>query len=317
LAGSYLSGVARRAKRDRSVDFVTLRQALDRLWTFDRIAYLLTMSSEPILPSVKRYPKSTETKWARMGYWLLALLTFNFALLISACGLDIEDPTPPSPPQWVQKSLPEEWPERGIDAHEIGGIFLEWESNLPRENISEYLLYRARNFIAKDSLGAFHYLTSVQQSNPSSLGYIDREILESSMYTYRLLAIDDSDNSSPYSDSISYTWLLPVEQATMSPNGLSDPLDVERKLHWAYEYHIRMESYCITILDSNNDLILRHISNPNSYVGGSQAWQIPLEISLVSGNVYKWRVDLDGGYIDQLETAGSESLWATFLYLSG
>ena len=87
---------------------------------------------------------------------LLSLIFFNFI----SCGLDIEDPTPPSTPVWVQKSLPEIWPERGIDAHESGGIFLEWEPN-PEDDIEAYSIFRAERFEEDDSLGKYELLTVI------------------------------------------------------------------------------------------------------------------------------------------------------------
>ena len=83
------------------------------------------MSTEPIKPTAKVKPAVMYPKWARMTFWFRVHLTFSLSLLTIQCGLNIEDSTPPSPPVWVQKSLPEEWPEPGIDAHESGGIFLE------------------------------------------------------------------------------------------------------------------------------------------------------------------------------------------------
>ena len=71
-----------------------------------------------------------------------SLLVCGFSLLILNCGLDVEDPIPPSPPVWVEKSFPEEWPESGIDAHESGGIYLEWEPN-PEGDIVAYKIYRS------------------------------------------------------------------------------------------------------------------------------------------------------------------------------
>ena len=272
------------------------------------------MSFEPIAPIAKSNSNSAGTKRARMRFWLLTLLTFNFAFLISACGLDIEDPTPPSPPVWVEKSLPEEWPERGIDAHESGGIYLEWELNPVSENITKYKIFRAQYFDLLDSLGDFRYLTSIPRSSILKAEYLDAGALPGLIYYYRLRAIDDSDIQGSFSDSIAYSSFLPVRLEYMTPNGYNDLLGWERQLSWSYEYHIRMERYCITILDSENNLIIRETSNPSNYVGGSQTWSIPDEIIFNNGDQYKWRVDLEGNILDGYETVGAESLWATFKY---
>ena len=126
-----------------------------------------------------------------MGLWLLALLTLNFALLISACGLDIEDPTPPSPPVWVQKSLPEEWPERGIDAHESGGIYLEWYSQ-PEIEIMAYHVFRATWYETLDSLGDYELLASLERGSIGSTEFVDEEISILVRYFYKLKAENDS-----------------------------------------------------------------------------------------------------------------------------
>ena len=164
------------------------------------------MSPEPIQPRVDIYPKTIDTKWARMKYWLSIFFTFNFSLLIFHCGLDIEDPTPPSPPIWVQKSLPEEWPERGIDAHELGGIFIEWQQNA-EHNVSAYLIYRSEYFLMNDSLGDFNLLYRLETGNENSLEYLDSDVLLRRTYCYRLRAEDSAQNLSGYSDSIYYELL--------------------------------------------------------------------------------------------------------------
>jgi hypothetical protein len=272
------------------------------------------MSPEPKLPYVKSYPKSTDPKWARMGSWLMALLTFNFALLISACGLDIEDPTPPSPPQWVPKSLPEEWPERGIDAHESGGIYLEWEPN-PEESIRVYLMYRAQYYGAIDSLGYYDLLARLEINKSTSLSHLDSDVSLETIYYYKMKAEDESGNRSEFSDSLGFALLPQIQIARMSPNGLSDRLNSARKLFWGYDGEIEMEDYCLTITDANGSSVYRQAFSPGNYTSGSESKTLPASLTLVSGEVYRWRVDTGARYINGLETAASESLWATFLYV--
>ena len=142
-----------------------------RLWTFNFKFYLHTMLAEHNVPFGMNFSRSSDSTWARLRYWLFPLLTFNFAFLISACGLDVEDPTPPSPPVWVQKSLPEEWPEQGIDAHESDGIYLEWEPN-PDEDITAYRIHRATLYAINDSLGDYGLLTTLELESTPRLEYI-------------------------------------------------------------------------------------------------------------------------------------------------
>ena len=242
------------------------------------------------------------------------LLTFNFSLLISNCGLDVEDSTPPSPPVWIEKSLPEEWPERGIDAHESGGIFLEWELNRIEENVTSYLLYRAEFFEPNDSLGNFELLETLMLGFSSESEYIDRNSSMNTQYHYMIIAKDASENKSTPSDTLSYRRFGAVGLEWMLPNGVAMVLPYDRKVQWAFRSDIGMENYTLNILNVEDDLILRREVTPGNYIGGAEFFTIPDTIILLSGNVYKWRVDMGAQYVAGRETAGSESAWATFLY---
>ena len=242
------------------------------------------------------------------------LLTFHFSLLIFNCGLDVEDPTPPSPPVWVEKSLPEEWPERGIDAHESGGIFLEWEPAPEGEDIIAYHIYRALYFELQDSLGDFEQLISLDVLGRPSYSYVDRSVAMNVRHEYTLKSEDNAGNCSAFSDTCGYTLMSPVQALNMQPNGLSVGLGTERELSWIYDYAIAMEDYCLTLQSTNNQFMLRHILNPGNYVGIRERWQIPDSVLLIPGNSYQWRVDMQAGYTGGRESAGSESAWAWFLY---
>ncbi len=241
------------------------------------------------------------------------LLIFSL-LTIQSCGLDIEDPTPPSPPVWVQKSLPEEWPERGIDAHESGGIFHEWLQNPPEENVQNYLLYFAEYFDSQDSIGDYELLSSLESGTQSVIEFIHRSPTVQSRYYYILIAEDASGNLSLPSDTLSYLRFSAVDPASMQPNGLATPLNSMRKLQWGYTTTVAMENYVMTILDIENNLVLRQELVPGNYVGGPEYFTIPDTITLQSEHVYKWRIDMGAQYLDGRETAGAESLWAIFLY---
>ena len=182
------------------------------------------MSLEPIAPSVKNYPKFTDTTWARLQYWIPILFTFHFSLLISNCGLDIEDPTPPSAPHWVQKSLPEEWPELGIDAHESGGINLEWESNPVDEDVAKYYIYRATYFDINDSLSPYDLLMSINVESNRLCKYTDQWVSIGIRYFYKLRAENQSESISTFSDSITYLSLPIIEYETVSRQSNSDKI---------------------------------------------------------------------------------------------
>ena len=274
------------------------------------------MSNSSIAPTAEGYPKNVVPCRAITGFWLLALLAFIFSLFISACGLDIEDPTQPSAPVWVQKSLPEEWPERGIDASELGGIYLEWESNPARENIIAYHIYRAQYFALNDSLGDFEMLSMIDMEIAHSLDFIDNSATQSFFYFYKLKAMDSSENLSAYSDSVGYSLLQPVISNLMIPNGLDETLEPDRALQWKYNYSEIMELYVITILNARDQFVLRSEYVPSTYIyGGTEYFIIPDSIIMLAGEIYKWRVETGAYYDSNIETAGSESSWASFLYI--
>ena len=242
------------------------------------------------------------------------LLIFNFSFFtFNSCGLDVEDSTPPSPPVWVQKSLPEEWPEHGIDAHESGGIYLEWEPNLD-EDIVAYNIYRATWYDVNDSLGDFELLIRLDIESKLSREYVDIQAIAGSIYFYKLACEDASDNSSEFSDSLYYSLLPQLNAKQMNPNGSTIQLGSSRSLSWSYTYSIEMEEYNITVLTEYGELLIREIMLPADYTGGSESWQVPDSVILEPGRMYQWRIDTGARYVGGHETAGSESAWATFLY---
>ena len=243
------------------------------------------------------------------------LLTFNFSLLISNCGLDVEDPTPPSPPVWVQKSLPNEWPERGIDAHESGGIFLEWQGNLSDDNVNKIHIYRAIHYEINDSVSDFEHLRVIDASNTESYSYLDDSALINIKYLYFLLAEENSGTLSLPSDTITYTLLRQLESGRMSPNDEDRSIGTSGALSWVYDYDIEMEHYTLTIVDySGNNLVLRQELIPTDYVGKAESYTIPDSIQLVPSSRYYWRVDMGANFVDGKETSGSESEWAVFQF---
>jgi hypothetical protein len=245
-------------------------------------------------------------------YSILRLLILSTTLMHS-CGLDIEDPTPPSPPVWVQKSLPEEWPERGIDAHESGGIYLEWEPNAD-EDIIAYNIYSAIWYNVNDSLGEYELLARQETESAPQLSYIYESPNMYTAYYFRIQSEDATGNESEYSESQHYSLLPKQNVITMIPNSQSSNLSPSRSLTWRYPYTIEMEDYCITILTEANELIHRVVIPPRDYVDGGESWCIPNDVMLESGEAYKWRLDTGANYIDGRETTGSESLWAPFMY---
>ena len=275
------------------------------------LSYVMSLKIQEC--SAKNNPVFHITNWASMRFVFKLFLTFNYSLLtFQSCGLDVEDPTPPLPPQWVQKSLPEEWPERGIDAHESGGIFLEWERN-SEDNIAAYLIYRAEYFEEMDSLGEYELHSRLEANN--GLDYIDPVCELRAKYFYKLRAEDVANNISAYSDSLAYLLLPPISRNLMTPISLLDSLSRGGSLNWRYSYSIEMEDYCLTLLTGTGNFVIRKIFSPGNYVNDTESWIIPTSLILDPGQVYRWRIDTGARYVAGMETAASESPWATFLYI--
>ena len=288
------------------------RKPLDAMWARPKswIATLLIFNFS--LSRCSSTGTKTEPSTFRLST-LGLLLIFNFSLLtFHSCGLDVEDPTPPSPPVWVQKSLPEEWPERGIDAHESIGIFLEWESSI-EEDIIAYSITRAARYANIDSLGDYIEIAHIETISMLTHDYIDHGIAWGVQYFYKIRAEDVSNNFSEYSDSITYTMLL-NDNLGMFPNSVTDSLDQGGYLSWRGDMAIDMQDYCLTIVTDENELVSRVMFFPNAWTEWGQSWHLPQNISLQKGELYKWRIDMCAKYINGRETAGSESPWAIFTF---
>ena len=260
------------------------------------------------------YQKSgTKFPGAISRLFLIPFLIFNFSLFtLSSCGFDVEDPTPPNPPQWVPKSLPEEWPERGIDANETAGISLEWNKGSTIDEIAHFEIYRAKQ--DDSEILEYTHLVSIEADDQTIYGYVDDRIPWFERFFYTISAIDDAGNRSNWGDTISYLRLPPVSLETMIPNGINKKIDENRTLSWILDYGREVEEYCITILNTDGDLILREVFFPSNYVGGREEWIIPRAIIMEDFTTYKWRVDLSAQFENGHETAGSESSWAYFVY---
>jgi hypothetical protein len=243
------------------------------------------------------------------------LIFFCAYLTLDSCGLDIEDSTPPSKPQWIEKSMPDEWPERGVDAHENSDIYLEWENN-PDEDIEAYYVYRAEWDNTDDDMSKFILLVRLEAESLQKAEYLDDQASTGVEYFYKLRSLDDSNNLSSYSDSVHYELLPNIGVQTMIPNAVSDQLGESRILSWQYTYTIAMENYQVTILTKSNEIVHRSTFSPGDYTGsGLSEWIIPQDVFFVNGEVYKWRIDTAAKYVSGKETSGSESNWAYFYYL--
>lgn len=263
----------------------------------------------------QKITSATSPRWARKHISILIFLIFQFSIFnLQSCGLDVEDSTPPSPPVWVEKSFPEEWPEHGVDAHESGGIYLEWKANPVEENVSEYRIYKRPITGLADSLSDYEQIVSIVANELDLYHYVDRFAESYVNNVYRLQAVDQSGNISAYSDTAAYVLMYKISPYTLVPNGQRDTLNSARELEWHFSYHALMETYVITILSESNSLQHRSEFYPSTYVGGTEKYSIPVGVLLEHGKAYRWRIDLMGDYFEGKEQSGSESVWAYFYY---
>jgi len=246
-------------------------------------------------------------------YWFSLLLNIFFSVVAFSCGLDVEDPSSPAPPQWVPKSLPGEWPESGIDAHELRGVYLEWEASAD-EDVEFYSIYRSARPQNINSYNEYLFLVDVPIELEEKYEYLDMYVAPEVRYSYKMKAIDRAGNASIYSDSINYMLLPPIASEYMRPNGINHSLGSNREISWWYNYNMEMENYTITILSNTNILITRQNVTPMNYTGGREIWIIPDTIQLYPDNNYKWRIDTNAHFNQEYESSGSESEWGHFRY---
>lgn len=233
-------------------------------------------------------------------------------ILLMGCGFDLEDPDPPSRPQWMPKSVPEAWPEQGIDAHESGGILLEWME--VDDEIDGLKIFRAQQIAGSDSLTDFGEVSDLQQAYLAQEGtYLDDTISDDVRYHYYLRSYNSAGNLSEPSDTISYLILPPVY--SLRPFSITDTLTHPVVLGWTYRYTTAMEDYVLTVLDSINQLVYRNRFNPSTYIEARDRHILPDSVLMESNSTYSWRVDVQGSYRLDLESSGGESGWAYFYYV--
>ncbi len=153
-----------------------------------------------------------------------------------------------------------------------------------------------------------------RESQPhEELNYLYSEAIIGVGYSFLLRAEETPGNLSIYSDSLAYTLLPSIGTNRMSPNGMTELLSPGRSLTWAFFPQIKMEDYCLTILNQFDEFIFRIILHPTDYVAGSDSYNILEDVILHPNGLYKWRIDMGAKYVNNKETVGSESGWAYFL----
>ncbi|NOZ75695.1 MAG: hypothetical protein GXO90_10070 [FCB group bacterium] len=177
---------------------------------------------------------------------MVRLLPVMFIFLLTSCNPVSEDPFPPAAPEWIAKSLPEAWNERGIDAESSGasGIILMWQPNT-ESDLAGYVLYRA------DSTGSntFRPIMEIDLMEiwTSDTSYIDAQINPYVDYYYYLTARDQAGNESPPSDTLTYRLMLrcqlldPVDQSVVLDSLSFSWVDPVGNYTYTQEYVLRID----------------------------------------------------------------------------
>ncbi|MBO8131185.1 MAG: hypothetical protein H0Z29_06675 [Candidatus Marinimicrobia bacterium] len=244
---------------------------------------------------------------------LYILSVFLILNLVISCGLNVEDPFPPSRPRWVEKSAPEDTIEKGIDAyHENNSIFLQWYLN-DEDDIAFYEIYRKK--VEPDSEGNFVRIVTIEiisLINPDTF-YYDQGIKINKNYFYYLRAIDRAGNKSIPSDTIRYR-IIPKPIVAKPLGQITDTIPL---FQWndfsnlSYEYVIRIEE-----AETGNLIWISRFLRPN-YGDFEQSKLYNFDGKAIASclernKLYRWRVDAIAEEARGVEIAGSESEWGYF-----
>ena len=147
------------------------------------------------------------------------MVCLTLFLLTGGCEIPPEDVNPPSSPEMVGKSLPYDLQEKGIDAEYYAGqhqIKIEW-NRVSDIDLKGYNIYRSEG-ITWDSLhlkepSQFQVVGSINlPDDPDNIFYDPEPGLEWNLlktYFYFVRSIDNAENLSEPSDTVSYMLLDP------------------------------------------------------------------------------------------------------------
>ena len=148
-----------------------------------------------------------------------------FIFLIS-CSEEIK--RPPSP-IWVEKSLPADLEETGIDAHNVNLIYpdnnsikLMWHYN-PEEDIWKYHVYRTNQMDEENKPIDFSNILTTENDT----SFYDEEVNYYVKYYYYLKAENFDGNKSDASDTISYELLKKPQAISNSDSVQSEQLQFQ------------------------------------------------------------------------------------------
>ncbi|GEM_PF-650537 len=263
-------------------------------------------------------------------YLVISLFTI---ILIPGCPDVVEDPYPPARPVLVEKSLPEEWVERGIDADNTGKdrIVLMWHPNT-EDDLSGYIVYRADS-TPENEFRPIAVIDLFQNMETDTI-YYDDSLSAYVRYYYYLTATDLAENESLPSDTVSYMLLnspqpyAPLNES-VGPNVTFKWMDRASHYYYSNEYVIRLDR-----LSDNTDIETIWICRfTNVWFGYENSTPIPFtyfpaasqnwpdnvivcrgKVDTLSPGLYRWKVKAIGEVDNEtgLDESGGESEWAYF-----
>ena len=160
----------------------------------------------------------------------------------------------------------------------------------------------------------YELIASLGVDGLAHFDYTDNNTIPGQIYFYKIRSENIASSISGFSDSTSYSILQQISTEWMSPHSLNDTLAQDR-ISWHGYYLDIVENYCLTLMTIENELIVRILVQSKDYLSHEEYWSIPDDRILVSGSFYKWRIDGGANYVGGIETFGSESPWAYFLYV--
>ena len=238
-----------------------------------------------------------------MNFKIILMVCLTLFLLTGGCEIPPEDVNPPSSPEMVGKSLPYDLQEKGIDAEYYAGqhqIKIEW-NRVSDIDLKGYNIYRSEG-ITWDSLhlkepSQFQVVGSINlPDDPDNIFYDPEPGLEWNLlktYFYFVRSIDNAENLSEPSDTVSYMLLRPPqpisppELDSLGNNLPSDPIPtfVWRCTYTGYDFP---HYFSIRLQDCSN---LSHIFTVwccflyNRWIGIEETDDIELDYFTSSENI--------------------------------
>lgn len=212
---------------------------------------------------------------------------------------DVESPLPPKVHLYNPAIPDDDWGPYALT--ETDGIHIEWDAN-EEDDIAKYKIYRA-----SQSDEGYQLIATLSKDK---LFYEDTDTRVETKYYYRITAVDESDNESNMSQTISYTLLHkavlrepPDQSVVRTASPVFKWLEVNNTQSYVVRVFINAEDKTTPwkeIWKSREVFPFDELQL--SYNEDNRATE-PLK----NGKRYRWRVDASSG-----RTVGSRSNWYHF-----